>query len=167
VDEPATDSLRVPLPTRRSTRRFGARLAGLLKAGDVVFLEGPLGAGKTFLVRSICRALDVPSREPVTSPTFALLNRIESGRTPVLHADLYRLTDASSLDALGLADELDGAVGLIEWGARFADAITSDGVEITITGRDALRQARVASRGARGAAVLGELIRLCGTEEAA
>lgn len=149
-------SIEVPLPTRRETRRFGARLASSFRPGDVVFLEGPLGAGKTFLVRAIARALGVPSREPITSPTFALVHEIESGRVPIVHADLYRLSDPGELDLLGLPEAITRSIALIEWGERFADAIAVDGLVIELAGRDLEhgRRARLRSRGPRGEAIL-------------
>ncbi|MDQ3031104.1 MAG: tRNA (adenosine(37)-N6)-threonylcarbamoyltransferase complex ATPase subunit type 1 TsaE, partial [Myxococcota bacterium] len=137
------------------TRRFGARLASVLRPGDVVFLEGPLGAGKTFLVRAIARGLGVPEREPITSPTFMLVHEISSGRLPLTHADLYRLSDPSELDALGLPEALSRSIGLIEWGARFADAIAPDGLVIELAGRDEEhgRRATITARGPRGAEI--------------
>jgi len=151
--------LEVELPTRRETRRFGARLASVLRPGDVVFLEGPLGAGKTFLARAIARGLGVPEREPITSPTFTLVHEIDAGRVPITHADLYRLDDPGELDALGLPEALARSVGLVEWGERFADAIAADGIVLTISGRDVEggRRARVTSRGERGDAIVSAL----------
>ena len=147
------------LPTRRETRRFGARLASVLRPGDVVFLEGPLGAGKTFLARAIARGLGVPEREPITSPTFTLVHEIDTGRLAITHADLYRLDDPGELDLLGLPDALSRSIGLVEWGARFAHAIATDGVVLTISGRDEAggRRARLAPRGPRGEAIVSGL----------
>lgn len=148
----------IALPTRRETRRFGARLASLLRPGDVVFLEGDLGAGKTFLVRAIARGLGVPSREPVTSPTFALVHELE-GRLPILHADLYRLSSEDELDALGLRESLESSVGLVEWGLRFAHHLAADGLVIELRGRDDAdgREAVLHGRGARGEALVSLL----------
>lgn len=152
-------TLEIALPTRRETRRLGARLASVLRPGDVVFLEGPLGAGKTFLVRAIARALGVPSREPITSPTFTLVHEIVSGRVPLTHADLYRLGDPGELDALGLPESLSRSIGLVEWGARFAGAIAADGIVIELAGRDEERgrRAAIAARGARGQEIVARL----------
>jgi tRNA threonylcarbamoyladenosine biosynthesis protein TsaE len=124
----------------------------VLRPGDVVFLEGDLGAGKTFLVRALARALGVPSREPITSPTFTLVHEIDSGRVPLTHADLYRLSEPGELDVLGLAEAATRSICLVEWGARFAGAIAPDGVVVTITGRDAEsgRKATIVARGPRG-----------------
>lgn len=123
-----------------------------------MFLEGPLGAGKTFFVRAACRALGVPEREPVQSPTFSLLHE-HVGRVPVLHADLYRLGDASELDELGLREGLAQAVGFVEWGLRFGNAVATDGVVVRIEppSAGALRHAWLEARGSRGGDILAAL----------
>jgi tRNA threonylcarbamoyladenosine biosynthesis protein TsaE len=96
------------------TEALGARLAELLGPGDVVLLEGDLGAGKTTLIRGACRALGV--REPVTSPTFTIGRRYEGGRLPVSHLDLYRLADLEGEDPALLDDYLAAdAVAFVEW----------------------------------------------------
>lgn len=148
--------LQIPLPTRRATLRLAGRLASLLAPGDLVLLEGALGAGKTFFVRAVCRGLGVPSRVPIQSPTFALVNEHE-GRVPIVHADLYRLSHAAELDELGLREALLDAVGLVEWGARFGDALGRDGVLITISLVSGRRQACVTGRGPRGAQLVERL----------
>lgn len=150
------------LPRRRDMRRFGAALASVLERGDVLFLEGPLGAGKTFLTRAVARGLGVPEREAITSPTFTLVHEITSGRIPMIHADLYRLGDAEEVESLGLAELLTRSVGIIEWGARFADAIARDGLilEISRGDTDHGRQVRLVARGEGGAALLEKLMKL-------
>lgn len=142
-------------------RRFGAALASVLERGDVLFLEGPLGAGKTFLARAIARGLGVPEREAITSPTFTLVHEISSGRIPMIHADLYRLGDAGDLDSLGLAEQLASSVGIIEWGARFADAVGPQGlvVEIFRGPADHGRRIRLIPHGEGGIALLEKVTR--------
>jgi tRNA threonylcarbamoyladenosine biosynthesis protein TsaE len=149
--------LELALPTRRATQRLGAALGAALLAGDLVVLEGDLGAGKTFLVRAIARALGVPSAVPVTSPTFALVHEL-GGRLPIVHADLYRLDAADELVELGLRDRIGGdAVVLVEWGARFVEALGVPDVRIDLAlgagGEE--RSARVVGQGERG----GEVVR--------
>lgn len=114
------------LPDDAATARFGAQLATSLKAGDIVSLEGDLGAGKTAMARAILRALaDDPALE-VPSPTFAIIQPYDTPIGPVLHADLYRLADAAEADELGLLDDPE-AIVLVEWAARapqVAEAVT-------------------------------------------
>jgi tRNA threonylcarbamoyl adenosine modification protein YjeE len=108
--------------SRRDTVRLGAAIARVLEASDLVLLSGELGTGKTFLARSILRALGVASPVRIGSPTFALVHEYAPRGRRVLHADLYRLRDgAVSLDdevaRLGLREERKaGAVLLVEWG---------------------------------------------------
>ena len=112
-----SDPIQTFLPDDDATTAFGAQLAADLRGGDIVSLEGDLGAGKTALARAIIRALaDDPALE-VPSPTFAIIQPYETARGPVLHADLYRLADAAEADELGLFDDED-AVVLVEWAAR-------------------------------------------------
>jgi tRNA threonylcarbamoyladenosine biosynthesis protein TsaE len=98
------------------TEAAGAELAALLAAGDVAFVVGEVGAGKTTLIRGACRALGV--EQPVTSPTFTIGQRYEDGRLPVAHLDLYRLEDLGAEDPALLDDYLgpDG-VAFVEWPA--------------------------------------------------
>jgi tRNA threonylcarbamoyladenosine biosynthesis protein TsaE len=124
------------LRTRRDTRRLGAAIARALEPGDLVVLSGDLGAGKTFLVRAIARALGAPGA--VTSPTFVLVQELETPRGALVHADLYRLLeDASGAPAparlaaevarLGLRERRgEGAVLVVEWGADAIAALGGD-----------------------------------------
>lgn len=94
----------------------GAALAVVLRPGDVVTLDGPLGAGKTSLARAILHALG--HRGEVPSPTFAIVQPYEALRLPVFHADLYRLEDREDLRELGLDENLSEGVLLVEWPDR-------------------------------------------------
>jgi tRNA threonylcarbamoyladenosine biosynthesis protein TsaE len=94
---------------------YGARIAAALRAGDVVALEGGLGAGKTTLARAVLAALGHAGEVP--SPTFTIIETYDSPRLrlPVVHADFYRLEDPSELAEIGLDDYREGAVLLAEW----------------------------------------------------
>ena len=99
----------------------------MLEGGDVVGLEGGLGAGKTTFARGAVHGLGVPEDTAVTSPTFALLHQYE-GRVPVAHADFYRLGGEAEVEELGV-DELleEGAVLFVEWGRKFQGVASSHG----------------------------------------
>ena len=118
------------LPDDDATSAFGAELAASLKPGDVVRLEGDLGAGKTALARAIIRALANDPALEVPSPTFAILQPYDTPVAPVLHADLYRLADASEVEELGLLDDPD-AIVLVEWAERAPQVL--DAVTVTVT----------------------------------
>ncbi len=107
--------------------RFGRAAAPPL----VVTLSGELGAGKTTLVRAICRGYGV--LDDVTSPTFALVHRYAAPRSPVYHIDLYRLRDASEVTNIGWDDILaEDALVLVEWPERAGDRIPIDHVPISL-----------------------------------
>ena len=117
--------IELPLRTRRDTVRLGAAIAKALQPGDLLTLAGGLGAGKTFLVRALCRALGVEGEHRITSPTFTLVHEYEAqdGRR-LHHADLYRLRGtkdpARELTDLGLRSARSaGDLILIEWPQGF------------------------------------------------
>lgn len=96
---------------------FANTLAQKLVPGDIVFLKGDLGAGKTALIRAVCDVFTLVAGQQVTSPSFALVNTYETQRGRVHHFDLYRLTSADQLyEEIGLQEYLDGeSVIFIEW----------------------------------------------------
>jgi tRNA threonylcarbamoyladenosine biosynthesis protein TsaE len=103
------------LKDEEATARFGARLAALARAGDVVTLSGPLGVGKTALARGFIAALGHEGEVP--SPSFAIVQPYEELDPPVWHVDLYRIEEPSEIDELGL-DSAAEAVLLVEWPER-------------------------------------------------
>ena len=94
---------------------FGAKLAACARRGDVIALSGPLGVGKTTLVRGFLAALG--HQDEVPSPSFAIVQPYEATEPPAWHIDLYRVEDPSELEELGL-DAIDDAVMLVEWPER-------------------------------------------------
>lgn len=117
-----------------ATAALGAQLAGLLRPGDVVALEGDLGAGKTTLVRSVVAGLGLDA-SIVSSPTFVIANDYPGSEDapPVVHVDAYRLSGSDELDTIGWDRVLDGsAVVFIEWPGRIAGALPDDHAEIRI-----------------------------------
>ena len=113
------------------TRELGVRMAEKLRAGDVILLEGPLGAGKSELARGIAQGLGV--RETVTSPSFTILNVYTSGRIPLYHFDWYRLESEEELYELGMEEYLGGdGIALVEWPGKCPDAIPEEFLMIEI-----------------------------------
>lgn len=122
----------VGLPSRRATKLLAASLARVVAPGDLVVLAGPLGAGKTFLVRAVARALGLPASVRVTSPTFALVHEYPTV-PPLVHADLYRLEAAQDARELGLLEQRDdGRVLFVEWGERFIDELGGDAIVVEL-----------------------------------
>ena len=138
--------------TDAEMRDLGRELAGLLRAGDLVILSGPLGAGKTTLMQGIGEGLGV--RGPVSSPTFVIarVHPALAGSGPSLvHADAYRLGSVSEVDDLDLDADVAGAVTVIEWGEGLAEGLAQDRLEISIQ-PDAdgeVRTVRINGHGAR------------------
>src|SRR5690349_12794110 len=137
------------LKSERATRALAERVAPHVRAGDLLVLTGPLGSGKTFFARALCRALGLPARTRVPSPTFTLVHEHPT-TPPVSHADLYRLRDENDVRGLGLdAQRDDGRVLLVEWGEPYIDALGGDAlvVELSLSPRRA--QLRATGRRSR------------------
>ena len=114
------------------TRALGARLAPLLRAGDLVMLSGGLGAGKTTLAQGIGAALGVRGR--VSSPTF-IIARVHPSLADgpdLIHVDAYRITSLEEVDALDLDSTLEDSVTLVEWGEDKVEALSPDRLEIEV-----------------------------------
>ena len=120
------------LPDDEATAALGAALAAELQPGDLVLLEGDLGAGKTALARAIIRSLAEDPALDVPSPTFALVQPYDTPRGPVLHADLYRLGDPREVDELGLRDNR-AAIVLVEWAERDPDLAADATLVVALT----------------------------------
>lgn len=139
------------LPTVADTVSLGERIGHQLRAGDVVVLSGPLGAGKTALARGIAAGMDVEG--PVTSPTFVLarVHRARrAGRPSMIHVDVYRLLDAGELDLLAELDSLDldtdleDSVAVVEWGEGLAERLSENHLDLRLE-RDAESDTRTAT----------------------
>ena len=113
------------------TEALGERLAGRLTPGAVVAYTGDLGAGKTAFTRGLARGLGVT--EPVTSPTFTIVNEYESGRLPLFHFDMYRLGSSEELYDIGWEDYLSrGGVCAVEWSEIVDDALEPDAIRVDL-----------------------------------
>jgi tRNA threonylcarbamoyladenosine biosynthesis protein TsaE len=113
------------------TALLAARLAPLLRAGDVVALSGELGAGKTFFARAVIQALGGP--EEVPSPTFTLVQTYDLAPVPVWHFDLYRLTKPEDAHELDIEDAFVDAISLIEWPERLGALLPADRLDVHLT----------------------------------
>lgn len=107
----------VSLSSDTETAHFARRLGALLKPGDTVLLSGKVGAGKSFLVRHLIQSL-IGANEDVPSPTFTIVQTYDLPAGEIWHADLYRLSDLSEIEELGLIDAFESAICLIEWPDR-------------------------------------------------
>ena len=148
------------IATDGDMRDLGRRLAALLRAGDLVILAGPLGAGKTTLVQGIGAGLGV--RGPVTSPTFVIA-RVHpplAGGPALVHADAYRLGSFGEVDDLDLDTDVGRAVTVVEWGTGLAEPLAEDRLEITIEpDRDSdVRTVRINGHGARWHGALADAV---------
>jgi tRNA threonylcarbamoyladenosine biosynthesis protein TsaE len=113
--------LTIEVASEAETEQVGRALADVVTPGTVIGLIGPLGAGKTRLVRALAEAMGVDPGA-IASPTFVLIHEYE-GRIPVVHCDVYRLRDGDAFEALGMEDYYEGGVCLIEWADRVADRL--------------------------------------------
>lgn len=126
-----------------STRRFAQELAQTLPEGALVLLTGPMGAGKTTLVKFLAEAMGF--RGEVTSPTYTLIHEYPTPNGLIVHIDAYRMSDQEELYSLGLEDYLPEArVVLIEWGKP---EVFPDSLEIRITPQDEARAVEVLQHG--------------------
>jgi len=144
------------LPTPADTHALGVELAGLLRAGDLVLLSGPLGAGKTALTQGIGAGLGVPGA--VTSPTFVLARVHRGGRVPLVHVDAYRLGSVADVDDLDLDASADEAVTVVEWGHGLVEQLADEHLVVELSrADDDVRTAELVPYGPSWTARLAEL----------
>lgn len=128
---------------------LGKEIGAQAKAGDLILLNGPLGAGKTLLVQGIGAALGFTD---ITSPTF-VISRTHNGPLPLIHVDVYRLLDgdraAAFLDDLDLDSAAESAVTVIEWGGQESARLSDERLEITIDRSGEIREVSINPLGAR------------------
>jgi len=126
------------LPDETATAHLMADLALLIGPGDVITLSGDLGAGKTAAARAMIRYLAGDDGLEVPSPTFTLAQTYDLPSFPLIHADLYRINDASELEEIGLAPLPEGCVALIEWPERAPDGLPADRIDVALSHDPAL-----------------------------
>jgi tRNA threonylcarbamoyladenosine biosynthesis protein TsaE len=137
----------VEISTEAQMQQFGLKLAVNLQIGDLIILEGPLGAGKTRLAQSIGKGLLVKSE--ITSPTFVIAKNY-LGRIPFIHVDAYRLLDSPIGGLQDLDLDTENSVTIVEWGKSFAEQLNDQYLLITISiVDDSKRQLAISSVGER------------------
>ncbi|WP_239255707.1 tRNA (adenosine(37)-N6)-threonylcarbamoyltransferase complex ATPase subunit type 1 TsaE [Listeria ilorinensis] len=114
----------------QETTAIAERIGRLLQAGDLILLEGDLGAGKTTFTKGLARGLDI--EQMIKSPTFTIIREYKRGKLPLYHMDVYRLEEMGG-DDLGFEEYLDGdGVTVIEWAQFIADLLPEEFLKITI-----------------------------------
>jgi tRNA threonylcarbamoyladenosine biosynthesis protein TsaE len=139
----------VKINTAADMHELGKRIGSQCKAGDLILLNGPLGAGKTVLVQGIGDGLGISD---VTSPTF-VISRIHNAALPLIHVDAYRLLEGGNaalyLDDLDLDSPRESAVTVIEWGGQESARLSEERLEIVIDRTDEVREVTITAVGTR------------------
>ena len=132
---------------RTDTIRIGRALAQILRPGDTIILDAPMGSGKSELARGIARGLGITGNVP--SPSFTILNCYPEGRVPLYHFDWYRIADPGEIEEMGLREMLGGdGIALIEWSERAPECLPDRRLEVTIlTINENTREIRFAPAG--------------------
>ena len=137
----------ITIATAAQMHQLGVQLSAHLRAGDLVLVNGPLGAGKTVLAQGVGEGLGISG---ITSPTF-VISRVHKGRVPFIHVDAYRLVDSENpnlyLDDLDL--DIANSITFIEWGGAESARLSEDRMEITIDRSDDERKVEVKPVGSR------------------
>ena len=139
----------ISVATADEMHQLGEKLSAHLRAGDLVLVNGPLGAGKTVLAQGVGAGLGIAG---ITSPTF-VISRVHKAAVPFIHVDAYRLVDSENpnlyLDDLDL--DIAGSITLIEWGGAESARLSEDRLEITIDRSDEVRKVEITPVGTRWA----------------
>jgi tRNA threonylcarbamoyladenosine biosynthesis protein TsaE len=139
--------VKIEIATAQQMLDLGISLSTQLKAGDLILINGPLGAGKTVLAQGIGKGLGI---DDITSPTF-VISRTHKGVLPMIHVDAYRLIDTENpslyLDDLDL--DIENSVTVVEWGGAESARLSEDRLEISIDRTNEIRQVEIKAIGAR------------------
>jgi len=131
----------ITVTSPESTMQIGEQLGQLVQAGDLLLLDGDLGAGKTTLTKGLAKGLGIIGN--VKSPTFTLIREYRQGRVPLYHMDVYRLEDGGAED-LGLDEYFDGdGVSVVEWSELIADLLPANYLRVAISRNDIADDQRV------------------------
>ena len=137
----------ITVATAEDMNLLGVKLSAHLRAGDLVLVNGPLGAGKTVLAQGVGAGLGISG---ITSPTF-VISRVHKAAVPFIHVDAYRLVDSENpnlyLDDLDL--DVAGSITFIEWGGAESARLSEDRLEITIDRSDEVRKVEIKPIGSR------------------
>jgi tRNA threonylcarbamoyl adenosine modification protein YjeE len=142
---------KLQISTAEDMHEFGSKLASILKAGDLVILTGPLGAGKTTFTRGVGEGLQAIGN--VSSPTFVIArtHKRENSEVPLVHVDAYRLSSLHEFDDLDI--DIDHSIVLVEWGRGFAEELAESWLDIEIgrdhTGESEIRDVTITAHGSR------------------
>ncbi len=120
------------LKDEKATEALARKIAACSKVGDVIYLRGTLGMGKSSFARAFIRSLAGDKNLEVPSPTFTLVQTYENLSTPVWHFDLYRLESPEEIDEIGIEEALSSAVSLIEWPERLGNVSFSNTLVLTL-----------------------------------
>ena len=139
----------ITVATAEQMHQLGVQLSEHLRAGDLVLVNGPLGAGKTVLAQGVGQGLGISG---ITSPTF-VISRVHKGAIPFIHVDAYRLVDSENpnlyLDDLDL--DISNSITFIEWGGAESARLSDDRLEITIDRSEEIRKVEIKAIGLRWA----------------
>lgn len=155
---------RLTAKTEAMTAEIAVSLAELLGPGDVVLLQGGLAAGKTYFTRHLVQALG--TQDDISSPTYTIANIYQTKRCDVLHVDAYRLSGAQEFYNLGLEEEIETAISIIEWGGRIEEAFDAY-LRITfspVPEQDVARVLEIAAMGQRAHRLLTQFQQRCSRE---
>lgn len=134
-------SISLQLSSQDETARLARALAPLVAGGDVILLEGSIGAGKSFFARALISALLIEP-EDIPSPTFTLVQTYDAAEFEIWHCDLYRLTSPFEAQELGLEEAFETALCLVEWPDRLGDLTPQDALVLTLELTDTLQARR-------------------------
>jgi len=155
---------RLTAKTEAMTAEIAVSLAELLGPGDVVLLQGGLAAGKTYFTRHLVQALG--TQDDISSPTYTIANIYQTKRCDVLHVDAYRLSGVQEFYNLGLEEEIETAISIIEWGGRIEEAFDAY-LHITFSAvpeQDGARVLEIAAMGQRALRLLMQFQQRCSRE---